>query len=248
MRPMKGIILAGGTGTRLFPLTKVTNKHLLPVGKVPMVYHPLFKLIEAGIEEILIVSGLEHLGDMARLLGSGADFSVRITYRAQERSGGIAEALQLAEGFCAGDPMVVLLGDNVFEDRLTPHLEAFREKPEGAMILLSEVDHPERFGIAEVEARSVVSIEEKPQQPKSSLCVTGIYLYDTQVFSFIRTLRHSERGELEITDVNKAYLSRGQLRYALLEGWWTDAGTPESLLKANQLAYSMPLYRKGEGK
>lgn len=233
---MKGIILAGGTGSRLWPLTKITNKHLLPVGRYPMIYHPIFKLVECGIDEILIVTGVEHMGDVVRLLGSGKEFSARFTYKVQDKPGGIAQALQLAEDFAGDELMVVLLGDNIFEDSLQPYVEAFAKQGQGAKLLLKEVANPERFGVAEVVGDHIISIEEKPKKPKSSLCVTGIYMYDPQVFSFISTLKPSQRGEYEITDVNNMYIQKHQLTFDVLKGWWTDAGTPESFLLANQYA------------
>lgn len=244
---MKGIILAGGTGSRLFPLTKITNKHLLPVGNYPMIYHPIYKLVECGIREILIVTGVEHMGDVVRLLGSGWEFSARFTYKVQDEPGGIAQALQLAEDFAGEDLMVVLLADNVFEDSLASYVEEFKKQNHGAKLLLKEVNNPERFGVAEIEGNRIKSIEEKPKQPKSSLCVTGIYMYDPQVFSFIRTLKPSRRGEYEITDVNNIYIQKDQLTFNVLQGWWTDAGTPESLLRANQYASQIMLWNKDKG-
>ena len=232
---MKGIILAGGTGSRLFPLTKVTNKHLLPVGRVPMIFHPLEKLTEAGIEEILVVTGTEHMGDVVGLLGSGKDFGCRITYRVQDEAGGIAQALSLAENFCHGEPMTVILGDNIFEDSIGPGVRAFRENPEGACLYLKSVEHPQRFGVADMEGDRIVGIEEKPSAPKSNMAVCGIYIFDGNVFEIIRTLAPSARGELEITDVNNAYIESGQLRFEVLDGWWTDAGTFESLRIAQDL-------------
>jgi glucose-1-phosphate thymidylyltransferase len=231
---MKGIILAGGTGSRLYPLTKITNKHLLPVGKYPMIYHPIYKLVESGITDILIVTGVEHMGDVVRLLGSGRAFAAQFTYKVQEQPGGIAQALSLAKDFAHDDLMVVLLGDNVFEDSLQPFVEDFRQRGEGAKILLKEVENPARFGVAEVSGDQILSIEEKPKRPKSRLCVTGIYMYDPDVFSFIAGLQPSYRGEYEITDVNNRYMQRERLTFNVLQGWWTDAGTLESLLRANQ--------------
>lgn len=233
---MKGVILAGGTGSRLYPLTKAVNKHLLPVGDRPMVCHAVAKLRDAGIEDVLLVSGRHHLGDMAKLLEDGSEFGVRLTYRAQEEAGGIAQALALAEGFASGGPVAVLLGDNVFADGLSRHVERFlKQGAQGAMVLLKEVPDPERYGVAELSGPSIVSIEEKPARPKSPYAVTGIYLYDNRVFDIIRTIRPSARGELEITDVNNVYIKRGQLSHGMLEGWWTDAGTHESLALANDL-------------
>lgn len=230
---MKGIILAGGTGSRLYPLTKVTNKHLLPIGNKPMIYYPIEKLTEAGIQEILIVTGTEHMGDVVNLLGSGKDFGCRFTYKVQDEAGGIAQALGLAENFIGNDSMTVILGDNIFKTSLD---ESLNDYPgEGAQILLKEVDDPERFGVAEVEGDKIIGVEEKPDRPKSSLAVTGVYMYDSQVFDFIRELEPSGRGELEITDVNNRYISREQMRFSIMKGWWTDAGTPSSYKRANQL-------------
>lgn len=232
---MKGIILAGGTGSRLFPLTKVTNKHLLPVGRVPMIFHPLRKLVEAGIDEILVVTGTEHMGDVVGLLGSGREFDCRITYRVQDEAGGIAQALGLAENFCHGDAMTVILGDNIFADSIAPGVAAFAAQGGGARLFLKAVAHPQRFGVAELLGDRIVTIEEKPRAPKSNLAVCGIYIYDGRVFEIIRDLKPSGRGELEITDVNNAYLREGTLRYELLGGWWTDAGTFGSWRRAQEL-------------
>jgi glucose-1-phosphate thymidylyltransferase len=232
---MKGVILAGGTGSRLFPLTKVTNKHLLPVGQEPMIYHPVSKLTEVGVEEILIVTGVDHMGDVVNLLGSGKEFRCRFTYKVQDEAGGIAQALGLAENFAGQSPLCVILGDNIFEDSIAAPAAAFAKQKKGARVLLKKVPDPGRFGVVEVEGSRIVGIEEKPRQPKSDLAVTGIYFYDTQVFDLIRTLKPSARGELEITDVNSAYLRAGTLHYDLLEGWWTDAGTFDSLMLANEL-------------
>lgn len=232
---MKGIILAGGTGSRLFPLTKVTNKHLLPVGRKPMILHPVGKLVEAGIQEILIVTGVEHMGDVVNLLGSGKDFGCRFTYKVQDEAGGIAQALGLAEDFCRDSKMAVILGDNIFSDSLKGFAQAFHEQKVGAKILLKEVSDPQRFGVAEVQGDKVVSIVEKPADPKSSFAVTGIYFFDPHVFETIRRLKPSSRGELEITDVNNAYIAQGTMTHNRLEGSWTDAGTFESLKVANDL-------------
>jgi glucose-1-phosphate thymidylyltransferase len=232
---MKGVVLAGGTGSRLFPLTKVTNKHLLPVGQVPMIYHPISKLRESGIEEILIVTGVEHMGDVVNLLGSGKDFGCRFTYKVQEEAGGIAQALLLAENFAGRRPVCVLLGDNVFEAPITTSVAAFMQQEKGARVLLKRVSDPGRYGVVEVDGSRILGIEEKPAKPRSDLAVTGIYFYDGGVYDVIRTLKPSARGELEITDVNNVYLRRGELRYDVLEGWWTDAGTFDSLLLANEL-------------
>jgi glucose-1-phosphate thymidylyltransferase len=232
---MKGVILAGGTGSRLFPLTKVTNKHLLPVGREPMIYHPVAKLTAAGVEEILIVTGVDHMGDVVNLLGSGKDFRCRFTYKVQDEAGGIAQALGLAENFAGKSPLCVILGDNIFEASIAAPMAAFAKQKKGARILLKKVPDPGRYGVAEVKGSRIVGIEEKPRQPKSDLAVTGIYFYDGKVFDLIRTLKPSARGELEITDVNSAYLHAGTLHYDVLEGWWTDAGTFDSLMLANEL-------------
>ncbi|GAB4302181.1 MAG: sugar phosphate nucleotidyltransferase [Myxococcota bacterium] len=234
---MKGIVLAGGTGSRLLPLTKVTNKHLLPVGNMPMIYWPIKKLLGAGIEEVLIVTGTEHMGDMVQLLGSGADFNCRFTYKVQDRAGGIAEALGLAENFAGDSSICVILGDNIFEDNIINEARVFIEQKEGARILLKEVPDPHRFGVAEVKDGRVVNIEEKPKAPKSNLAVTGIYFYDNTVFKIVKTLKPSARGELEITDVNNHYIKAGKMTAGYLKGWWTDAGTYTSLFRANQLAF-----------
>ncbi|MCG2589032.1 sugar phosphate nucleotidyltransferase [Rhodohalobacter sulfatireducens] len=234
---MKGIVLAGGTGSRLYPLTKVTNKHLLPVGNKPMIYYPIEKLTEAGIEEILIVTGTEHMGDVVNLLGSGKDFGCRFTYKVQDEAGGIAQALGLAENFCGDEPMTVILGDNIFEAGLSKALGNYDNS--GAQILIKQVEDPERFGVAELEGDRIIGIEEKPEQPKSEFAVTGIYMYDSQVFDLIKNLEPSDRGELEITDVNNHYIKNGTMKYSKLDGWWTDAGTPESYKVANNLAHKL---------
>ncbi|MEW4372618.1 sugar phosphate nucleotidyltransferase [Paenibacillus kandeliae] len=233
---MKGIILAGGTGTRLYPLTKVTNKHLLPVGKYPMIFYSVHKLKQAGVNDILIVTGKEHMGDVVNLLGSGRDMGVTFTYKVQDEAGGIAQALDLAEHFVGDDQMIVILGDNVFADDITPFVENFRAQQKGAKLLLQQVHDPQRYGVAELDGERIVSIEEKPKVPKSEYAVTGIYMFDSNVFDIVKTLKPSARGELEITDVNNAYIQRGELSFDILEGWWTDAGTHASLAKANELA------------
>ncbi len=233
---MKGVILAGGLGTRLYPLTKVTNKHLLPVYDKPMIYYPIQTLINAGIDDILIVTGGNNAGDFLRLLGNGKEFGLKhINYTYQQGEGGIAEALGLAEFFAAGESVCVVLGDNIIEKNIRRAAEAFRKQKEGAKILLKEVSDPYRFGVAELKGDRIVRIEEKPKEPKSNYAVIGIYFYDHTVFDFIKTLKPSERGELEITDVNNRYIEKGAMTYDILEGWWTDAGTFESLLRANQL-------------
>jgi glucose-1-phosphate thymidylyltransferase len=233
---MKGVVLAGGTGSRLSPLTRVTNKHLLPIYDKPMVYYPIQTLVNAGIEEILLVTGGKNAGDFLRLLGNGRDFGLRhLNYTYQEGNGGIAEALGLAEYFAAGQPICVILGDNIIESNICRAVETFRKEQDGAKILLKEVEDAHRFGVAEVRENRVVSIEEKPKNPRSTFAVTGIYLYDSSVFEKIKRLKPSGRGELEITDVNNFYIEEGKLSYEMLEGWWTDAGTFESLLRANHL-------------
>ena len=237
---VKGVVLAGGTGSRLYPLTKVTNKHLLPVGRYPMIYYPVAKLLGAEIADILVVTGVEHMGDVVNLLGSGHQWGARFTYRVQDEPGGIAQALALAEDFVGADLSVVILGDNIFEAEIAPFVTAFRRQGGGARLLLKSVADPERYGVAEVADGRVLGIEEKPARPKSRLCVTGIYMYDSAVFEIIRTLRPSARGELEITDVNNEYLRVGRLCYYELPGWWTDAGTIRSLRLANELALALP--------
>ena len=230
---MKGIILAGGTGSRLYPLTKVTNKHLLPIGNKPMIYHPIEKLTEIGIEEILIVTGTEHMGAVVNLLGSGKDFGCRFTYKVQDEAGGIAQALGLAENFAGDEPIVVILGDNIIETSLKKAKENYNGH--GAQILIKEVPDPKRYGVAELDGEQVLSVEEKPDNPKSNYAVTGIYFYDPKVFNCIKTLKPSGRGELEITDVNNFYIQKGEMKSCKMEGWWTDAGTPESYKVANEL-------------
>jgi glucose-1-phosphate thymidylyltransferase len=233
---MKGIILAGGLGTRLYPMTKVTNKHLLPVYDKPMIYFPIQTLINAGIDDILIVTGGNNAGDFLRLLGNGKEFGLKhINYTYQEGEGGIAEALRLAEFFASGEKICVVLGDNIIEKNIRKAVDNFRRQKEGAKILLKEVPDPQRFGVAELKGDRIVRIEEKPKKPKSHYAVIGIYLFDQEVFNIIKTLKPSDRGELEITDVNNAYIENGLMTWDILEGWWTDAGTFESLLRANQL-------------
>ncbi|MBN1164770.1 MAG: NTP transferase domain-containing protein [Candidatus Krumholzibacteriota bacterium] len=233
---MKGIILAGGLGTRLLPLTKITNKHLLPVHKEPMIYYPLKSLINAGIRDILLVTGGNHAGDFLKLLGNGSEFGLEhINYTYQEGEGGIAEALGLAEYFAGNDRICVMLGDNIIEKNFVQAAQDFIKQPSGAKILLKKVPDPERFGVPILDGDKVVKIEEKPSLPRSPYAVTGIYMYDHTVFDIIKTLKPSHRGELEITDVNNAYIDKGELTWNVLEGWWTDAGTFESLLKASNL-------------
>ncbi len=233
---MKGVVLAGGTGSRLFPLTKVTNKHLLPVYDKPMIYYPIQTLVNAGIHEILLVTGGKNAGEFLRLLANGRDFGLKhLNYTYQEGEGGIADALALAEHFADGEPICVILGDNLIEHNICRAAEMFREQSEGAKIILKQVPDAQRFGVAEIRGDRVLSIEEKPRFPKSDYAVIGIYFYDSSVFQKIRRLKPSGRGELEITDVNNFYVAEGRLTYEVLDGWWTDAGTFESLLRANNL-------------
>ena len=233
---MKGVILAGGLGSRLFPLTKITNKHLLPVHNQPMIYYPLQTLINAGIEDIMIVTGGNAAGDFLRLLGNGKDFGLRhLNYTYQEGEGGIADALSLVEHFADSSPVCVVLGDNIIERNIRDAAEEYRRQGSGAKILLKQVHDPQRFGVPELDGDKVVRIEEKPAQPKSDYAVTGIYFYDATVFDIIKTLVPSGRGELEITDVNNHYIDRGEMTWNELDGWWTDAGTFESLLRASNL-------------
>ena len=238
---MKGIILAGGTGTRLRPLTKVTNKHLLPVGKYPMIFYPIYQLKRAGILDILVVTGRDHMGDVMELLGSGYEYGVRFTYKVQDRAGGIAEALGLSKNFVNGDKSIVILGDNIFEDDISEYVKSFLLQERGAKVLIKEVPDPGRFGVPEIRNGKIISIEEKPKHPKSHFAVTGIYMYDARVFDIVKTLKPSGRGELEITDVNSAYIRENSLTYDVLKGWWSDAGTHSSLLKANELAKDLVL-------
>jgi glucose-1-phosphate thymidylyltransferase len=246
---LKGVILAGGLGKRLYPLTKITNKHLLPVYCKPMIYYPIQTLVDAGIKDILIVTGGMHAGEFLRLLGDGAQFGLKqINYTYQEGEGGIADALRLARHFADNDKIIVILGDNIIEKSIKKAVDDFRMQPKGARILLKKVEDPGRFGVAEFSAKGgpasggkgkkLVSIEEKPKRPKSDYAVTGIYMYDNRVFEIIKALKPSRRNELEITDVNNAYLKKGELEYSMLDGWWTDSGTFDSLLRANNLVAS----------
>lgn len=222
---MKGVVLAGGSGARLMPLTKITNKHLLPVFNKPMIYYPLECLVRAGIDEVLLVTGGNHAGEFLRLLGNGKELGLRsLQYTYQERAGGIAEALALAKDFAEHGPIVLVLGDNILEKSIAQAVRDFRQQKVGAKILLSPVENPQAYGIAEVKDGRVVSIVEKPANPKSKMAVIGIYFYDQHVFEFVAGLKPSARGELEITDVNNAYLQRGQLTYNVVDGWWGDAG------------------------
>jgi len=233
---MKGIVLAGGTGSRLFPLTKITNKHLLPIFDKPMIYYPIQTLVEAGIQSILVVTGGRNSGDFLRLLANGKEFGLKhLDYTYQEGEGGIADALGLAEHFADHDKICVILGDNLIEGSIRGAVDDFKRQEKGAKILLKEVEDAERFGVAEIKDGRIVGIEEKPKRPKSNYAVTGIYMYDGTVFDKVRTLVPSRRGELEITDVNNAYIAEGSMTHAHLDGWWTDAGTFDSLLRAANL-------------
>lgn len=232
---LKGVILAGGLGTRLHPLTKVTSKHLLPVGNEPMVFHTIKQLREADITDILIVTNPDYIGDFVSVLGSGKEFDCEITYRIQEEAKGIAHALELAEGFAAGGSIVVMLGDNIFESSIKQVVSDFQIQKTGARVLLKEVNDPERFGVANLNRNRIVSIEEKPEQPKSNYAVVGVYCYDATVFNIIRTIKPSARGEYEITSVNNVYIDQGKLEHSYLQGEWVDAGTFDTLVKANNI-------------
>lgn len=238
---MKGIILAGGTGSRLYPLTKVTNKHLLPVGKYPMIFYLIARMKQAGIENIMIVSGKEHMGSVVNLLGSGHAYGLNFTFKIQDQPGGIAQALGLCQEFVNEDKCVVMLGDNVFEDNIASFVKDFEKQSKGAKILIKQVEDPKRYGVVELRDHKIIGIEEKPQKPKSDYCVTGIYMYDHRVFDAIKTLKPSNRGELEITDVNNWYVKDDSLSYDILKGWWSDAGTFQSLLNTNLLAQNVDL-------
>ena len=233
---MKGVVLAGGLGTRLYPLTKVTNKHLLPVYNKPMIFYPIETLVNANIKDVLLVTGGNNAGDFLRLIGNGKSLNLRhIEYTYQEGEGGIAHALSLAEEFADNGKICIVLGDNIIEKNIIKAVENFKKQPEGAKIILKEVPDPERFGVPVLEGDKIVKIEEKPKVPKSKYAVTGIYMYDSTVFDIIRTLKPSQRGELEITDVNNVYIQRGKMTYEILDGWWTDAGTFDSLRAATNL-------------
>ncbi len=233
---MKGVVLAGGLGSRMHPLTKVTNKHLLPVYRKPMIYYPIRTLVNAGIDEILIVTGGNNAGDFLKLLGNGKEFGLKhINYTYQEGEGGIAAALSLAEFFADNGKIIVILGDNIIENNIKKAVEAFEKQQEGARIMLKEVSDPQRFGVPVFEGDRIIGIEEKPSAPKSSYAVIGIYMYDSRVFDFIKTLKPSERGELEITDVNNFYIVEGKMKWDILDGWWSDAGTFESLQYAGNM-------------
>lgn len=245
MEVLKGVVLAGGLGKRLGPLTKITNKHLLPVYHQPMIYYPIQALVEAGIHDILIVAGGNHAGEFLRLLGNGHQFALKhINYTYQEGEGGIAEALGLAADFAEGQEIVVILGDNIFEESIKKYIGKFKAQKKGARILVKEVSDPQRFGVVELKDGKIISIEEKPKKPKTNYIVTGIYMYDAQVFDIIKTLKPSGRNELEITDVNNIYLARKQLYYDILDGWWTDCGLPETLYRATALVRQSKLAQK----
>ena len=233
---MKGVILAGGTGSRLQPLTKVTNKHLLPVYNKPMIYYPLKTFANAGIKEILIISGKDYAGHFLNLLGSGSEFGVNLSYEVQEDALGIADALKLAKVFSEKQNLAVILGDNIFEDNISKDVKDFKDVKKGAKVFLKKVDDAKRFGVAELSGNKIIGIEEKPKDPKTKLAVTGLYMYDKNVFEIIENLKPSKRGEYEITDVNNEYIKKGDMGYSILSGSWTDAGTFESLFRANKLA------------
>jgi glucose-1-phosphate thymidylyltransferase len=234
---VKGIILAGGKGTRLFPLTKATNKHLLPLGKEPMLYHPIRHMCGAGIEDILVVTSTQHMGDVVNCLGSGAEFGCSLTYKVQEEAAGIADALRLGESFAGDEKICVMLGDNVFENSISPYAANFEQQKVGARVVVKEVGEPERYGVAAMDERQIVEIEEKPKNPKSKFAVVGLYFYDNQVWEIIRGIKPSPRGELEITSVNNAYIERSQLMFDICEGRWTDAGTFDSWMEASKLMF-----------
>ncbi len=241
MKGIKGVVLAGGLGTRLSPLTRVTNKHLLPIYRKPMIYYPIEKLVTAGLTEIMVVTGGPFAGDFLKLLGNGREFGLKdVHYTYQEGEGGIAQALGLTEHFVDKDRVCVILGDNIFSADITRGVDDFMKRKSGAKIFLKEVEDPERFGVAELKGKKVVGIEEKPKKPKSNYAVTGIYMFDNDVFSIVKTLKPSGRGELEITDVNNAYVKKGTLTCDILDGWWTDAGTFDSLHRANVLVNETP--------
>jgi glucose-1-phosphate thymidylyltransferase len=238
---MKGIILAGGTGSRLLPLTKTINKALLPIGNYPGIYHPLAKLCEVGITEICIVTGTEHMGDIVNTLGSGKEWGVHFTYKVQDEPLGIAHAISLTENFVHQDKFIVLLGDNIFQDSLSNSVREFSQQKEGARIFLKEVDHPERFGVAIVSQGRITKIIEKPNFEISKLAVTGVYFYTPEVFKIIKELKPSKRGEYEVTDINNYYVKNNNLEYEIMKGWWSDAGTLESYSAANRLTEGLEL-------
>ena len=236
---MKGIILAGGTGTRLYPLTKVTNKHLLPVGKEPMIFHPIKQLTSAGLKQILVVTSTDHMGDIVKVLGSGKDFGCEFTFHVQEEPRGIAHALSLAENFAGNDKIVVFLGDNIFEHSIKPYVKNFKNQKEGARVLLKKVSDPDRYGIAAMDEKHILEIEEKPSSPKTDYAVVGVYMYDSEVFDILKNIEPSNRGEYEITSVNNEYIKREKLEYDIVKGRWMDTGTFESFLEANKILYHL---------
>jgi len=237
---MKAVILAGGTGTRLMPLTKVTNKHLLPIGDKPMIFHSLEKVRESGIKDVLIVTGIDHMGDIVRLIGSGSEFNLFVTYKVQDNPDGIAGALNLAKDFVGNDKFVVILADNIFSSRITDYVRAFEDAKRGScMLLLKETENPQRFGVATVQNGVIQKIVEKPKNPESNLCITGIYFFDNSVFEKILKIKPSSRGELEISDVNQMFVEENNCLYSILEGWWTDAGTLPSYNNACQLSWEL---------
>ncbi len=234
---MKGVILAGGQGTRLYPLTKATNKHLLPVGRVPMIFHAVNRLVEAEVRDIMVVTSTEYMGDLVRCLGSGEEFHCALSYRVQEKPLGIAHGLSLAEDFARGERVVVILADNIFGGSIAQIIQHFRDQPEGARVVLKKVNDPERYGVAALDEKQVLFIEEKPKQPASDFAVVGLYCYDEKVFDIIKAQQYSTRGELEITSVNNAYIELKQMQYDIFDGRWMDAGTPESWFEANRIFY-----------
>jgi glucose-1-phosphate thymidylyltransferase len=236
---MKGIILAGGTGTRLYPLTKVTNKHLLPVGKEPMIFHPIKQLVSAGLKQILVVTSTDHMGDLVKVLGSGKDFGCEFTFHVQEEPRGIAHALSLAESFAGNDKIVVFLGDNIFEYSIRPYVKKFENQKEGARVLLKKVTDPDRYGIAAMDEEHILEIEEKPSSPKTDYAVVGVYMYDLEVFKILKNMKPSDRGEYEITSVNNEYIKRGRLEYDVVKGRWMDTGIFKSYFEANKILYQL---------
>ncbi len=238
-QPLSGIVLAGGTGSRLYPLTKVTNKHLLPVGNYPMIYHPLLRLREAGITRVAVVTSPEHMGDVVNLLGSGRDLGLDLTYRVQDKPQGIAQALGLCENFAREKPFLVALGDNILQDNLSDEVKIYQRQKGGARILLKSVPDPEHYGVPEFEGAQITGIIEKPKHPPSEYAVTGLYFYDAKVFDYIKKLSLSGRGEYEVSDLNSAYVEHDHLTYGILKGWWGDAGTIEGWHQANELAKNL---------
>lgn len=244
---VKGVVLAGGTGTRLLPATRVTNKHLLPIYNKPMIYYPLRTLVEAGIQEVMLVTGGNNPGEFLRLLGDGKEFGLKkLHYAYQKGAGGIAEALGLTRDFADNQKIVVILGDNIFENSIKSAVQKFEKQKRGARIFLKEVPDAERFGVATIKDGKVTKIVEKPKEPESNLAVTGIYMYDSEVYDIIKTLKPSDRGELEITDVNNYYIKEELMEYEILDGWWTDAGIPETLYRANTLVRDKELHETKE--